>query len=66
MKDVLTDGLARDIGGWIGRDLDACLENGLLTAVKPLKDPGSYVNKEISVWQIGAGDHVEIAAIEKE
>ena len=32
MKDVLTDGLAQHIGGWIGRDLDACLENGLLAA----------------------------------
>ena len=32
MRDVLTDGLAQHIGGWIGRDLDACLENGLLAA----------------------------------
>ena len=44
----------------------AATDSGLVTAVKPLKNPDSYVNKEVSIWQFGAGDHVEIAAIEKE
>ncbi len=30
-RDILKDGLAADIGGWVGPLLDACLQNGLMT-----------------------------------
>ena len=60
------------VGAWfsadgeIPRQLAAATEDGLLTPVKKVARPESYVNKEVSIWQIGVGDTVEIAAIEKE
>ena len=60
------------VGAWftaageVPQQLAAATENGLLTTVGKLLDPGRFVGKEISIWQIGAGDRVEIAVIEKE
>jgi hypothetical protein len=60
------------VGAWFTADgetpqqLAAATENGLITPVNKLRDPGSYVSKEISIWQIGAGDTVEIAVITEE
>ena len=60
------------VGAWFTAEgeepqqLAAATETGLITPVNKLRDPGSYINKEISIWQIGAGDTVEIAVITKE
>ena len=59
------------VGAWmtaeneVPRQLAAATENGLLTAVEKIPSPETYVNKLISIWQIGAGDFVEISAVEE-
>ena len=59
------------VGAWFTADgispqqLAAATENGLVTPVKPLSKPELYVNKEVSIWQAGIGDSVEIAVIEE-
>ena len=60
------------VGAWFTADgempqqVAAATEDGLLTPVKKMVRSESWVNKEVSIWQIGAGDTVEVAAIEKE
>lgn len=60
------------VGAWFSADgeapqqLAAATENGVLTAKLPLANPEVYVNKEVSIWQIGSGDSVEAAVIEEE
>ena len=60
------------VGAWFTapgvppRQLAAATASGLLTAVRPLPDPGLYVNKKVSVWQIGPGDEAEIPLTEEE
>ena len=60
------------VGAWFTADgetaqqVAAATETGKISAVNGLKNPAAYVNKTVSIWQIGAGDSVEIPLISKE
>ena len=54
-----------DAVGTAPQQLAAATENGLVTPVKKLSKPELYVNKEVSIWQAGVGDQLEIAIIEE-
>lgn len=58
------------VGAWFSADgevpqqIRAATQNGLITPVHGKYDWENYVNKTVSIWQIGSGDKVEIPLVE--